>query len=288
MFLTLRRSATGRRNTLRLLAATATAGTLALSVLLAGCGGGTNDAVSNLAPGQNSGGANFAGRSYQSVVTLGEARKGTLDLSVAADGTANGTIKVEETATRQVAIGTFPLSGLVDLLTGALNLTGSYTVDGQTFPLSIQGTLPTLGTTGGTVKITVNGQTFTSTFSGTGTGGATLPTGFVIATSAGASAPSLLIGVGYGAAKPKTGSFPVQGAEDTNTAIVTYNDGTNVYAGRSGTVEILEISSKVRYKLTNVSVQTLDGSKSLTLSGSGQTTVPYVAVDLGGLGGFGF
>ena len=158
-------------------------GLLAVSFIFSvvGCGSGSGTGVSALpVPGAagstNSNLAAFVGRTYAGQIALTDGQIGTVSVVVAAGGTASGTLEINDLtrkATTQAAksrliIATPFLSGTFDPATGAINLSGSYTVNGQVIPISIVGTLPTPpSVTGGSYSVTINGQTFSSTFGST-------------------------------------------------------------------------------------------------------------------------
>lgn len=289
---------------------------------LAGCGSdsGTSPLTSGLGSGNNGGGDDsaFTGRSYTSTLDLNDGQKGTLDMTVAADGTASGTLKIEDpsrAAVSRLVIATPIVSGTVDPDTGAINLTGGYTLNGRDFPISITGTLPNTSggaVTGGTLNLNLGGFTYTSNWTvkvsgstggpGSGsTGSGNIPTGYVLAASAGIpgvgkqltitcieragdSDPSVVISVPFTSGTLRTGSFPLDpnalgGPAYTN--VFYLKDGKS-YQGKSGTVVLEQVSSQVKFRLENVVVQELNGGGSITLNGSGQTNVPFVDVDLGG------
>ena len=152
--------------------------------LLAGCGSGGGTAPSsplytNLLGNGGSGATTFAGRSYQSTVALADGQVGNLTVTTSASGNAaSGTLSIVDpsrsAAKTRLVIATPFLSGTFDPTTGAIHLTGAYTVNGQTFPISITGTLPVPPSfTGGSVTYVVGSQTYTSTFGG---GGSVNPT----------------------------------------------------------------------------------------------------------------
>lgn len=285
-----------------------------ISVLSAGCGGGNTDAVQAVAAGGTTNSV-FAGRSQTGTVAIGEGQTGTLNLTVGRDGrTATGTLTVAANQTgRQAfsfAVGTYNISGTVDPVTGAFTMSGNVPGAGA---FTLGGTLPTTATTGA-FRLTAGGQTYTGSLPGisvaptptptptstatpTPGGAVTIPSGYVIAASASAagqnvltisaynsagSTTALTINVVYGSSSPHTGTFPVTGDSSANNAAVVYTNGGSAYGGVSGNVVVEEISSQVRYRLDNVVLQAPNGSQ-ITLSGSGQTTIPYVS-----LGSYGF
>ena len=160
------------------------AGAVVASLIFAaaGCGGSGTSAGNLPLPGGSSGGAvsAFVGRTYTSQVTLTDGQIGTLTATVAADNTASGTFEIND-PTRKVSpaspaspvksrlvIATPFLSGTFDPATGAISLSGSYTVGGQTIPISVIGTLPIPpATSGGSLTTTINGQSYTSSFGST-------------------------------------------------------------------------------------------------------------------------
>lgn len=117
--------------------------------------------------------SSFAGRSYASQIALANGQVGNLNVAIAANNTVSGTLQIVDPSraakTRLVIAMPF-LSGTFDPATGAINLSGSYSLNGQTIPISITGTLPTPPSlSGGSVTISINGQSHTSTFGGGGT-----------------------------------------------------------------------------------------------------------------------
>lgn len=140
----------------------------AASLLAAGCGGGgTNSVVAAPSLGTGTTSSAFAGR-YVSTLAMGTNQTGAVAFTVAADGTAAGTLTVTTTAeTRQAqsfsfGAGTYAIQGTVDPTTGAFTLTGS--VGGQLF--SFAGTLPAPGNNfiGGAYTLTAGGQTYSGSF----------------------------------------------------------------------------------------------------------------------------
>lgn len=124
-------------------------GTLASLFGCAGSGGGPNV---------------FAG-SYQGIVDLGEARLGTLLVSIDADGTATGTLVVDETPPLRspdglwfFPTGGFPLSGGANAQ-GMMILHGNLPVEGE---FTVSGTLPQ-GSGPAAVTVEANGESFNGT-----------------------------------------------------------------------------------------------------------------------------
>ncbi len=129
---------------------------------LTGCGGSS---ASFVQPGGSGNQPSFASRTYASSVTLANGQTGALSVSTNADGTATGTLTIDDNMPSRVVIATPLLSGTFDPATGAISLTGAYVFNGQTFPISITGTLPVPpSVTGGTITVTTGGESFTSTF----------------------------------------------------------------------------------------------------------------------------
>ena len=153
---------------------------------LAGCGSGsgTSPAPGNVSLPGGGGLASFLGRTYSSQIVLANGEIGTLSVSVAADSTASGTFEINDLGRKvgpskpaqgRLVIATPFLSGTFDPATGAINLGGSYTVNGQVIPIRVVGTLPLPpSASGGSYTVTVNGQAYTSAFGSTG--GSTTPT----------------------------------------------------------------------------------------------------------------
>ncbi len=153
-----------------------------------GSGGGNSPAangsavslpVSSLPATSASAAAAYAGRSYSGSFTLANGQTGNVTVLTSGTGAASGRLEIVDptrkaTAKTRIVIATPFLSGTFDPTTGAISLTGSYVdANGQTIPISITGTLPVPpSTTGGSLTVTVNGQSYTTTFGG----GTTNPT----------------------------------------------------------------------------------------------------------------
>ena len=138
---------------------------VAATSLLAGCGGGSS---SFLSPGGSQNAPPFGGAKLTGRVTLADGQTGDIVLSTGANNAASATLTVSGAArSRQalVVIATSVLSGTYDPATGAFHLSGSYTVNGQLYSVDLQGTFPTPpATSGGSIRITINGHTYTSAF----------------------------------------------------------------------------------------------------------------------------
>ncbi|MBC8140983.1 MAG: hypothetical protein H7Y38_06025 [Armatimonadetes bacterium] len=135
---------------------------------LVGCGGDDNN--DNDLPGSGIGTGTtsvFAGRKT-STVALSGGRTGTLDFTVDNASRCTGTLTVSGgTATTRQAFsfmaGTYSISGTVDPVTGAFNLTGTIPGSGG---FTIAGTLPSPTTgAGGAYTLMANGETYSSNFS---------------------------------------------------------------------------------------------------------------------------
>ena len=133
--------------------------------ILAGCGGGNG---SYLSPGGSQNAPPFGGTNLTGRIALADGQTGDIVLSTGANNTASATLTVSGAArSRQalVVIATGLLSGTYDPATGAFHLSGSYTVNGQLYSVDLQGTFPTPpATVGGSIRITINGHIYTSTF----------------------------------------------------------------------------------------------------------------------------
>ncbi|MEO0854175.1 MAG: hypothetical protein AAFY15_11845, partial [Cyanobacteria bacterium J06648_11] len=111
----------------------------------------------------------FANQVFRSTVNLADGETGTLEVNVAADGAATGTLAIDDpdalvAAVSAIAIASPVVSGTVDLDTGAISLTGSYERDGQTIPISISGFLPG-STSGNSLSMVLGDETFGGSWS---------------------------------------------------------------------------------------------------------------------------
>lgn len=148
--------------------------------LLSGCGSGSDGTTGFVQGG--GGGANFGSRSYTAnAVTLrGDqalaGKTATLALTTDATGGASGTLTIDDPAsTTRVVIATPAVSGSYDPQTGALSLSGSFTINGVAYPFNISGTLPPAGGAG-SLTYNINGETYSTSFvipAGGGGGGTT-------------------------------------------------------------------------------------------------------------------
>ncbi len=113
----------------------------------------------------------YAGH-YQSTVALGGGRTGTLDMTVAANGTASGTFVIKDSEGlalarplfgAQAVLASVSVSGSVDFSTGSFSISGSY-VDGSghTVAINIGGSLPPIAGLG-TVTFVIGANVYSST-----------------------------------------------------------------------------------------------------------------------------
>lgn len=95
---------------------------------------------------------------YLGANNLNSGQVGTLDVTVAQDGSASGTYKVTNpTVGQTITTGTYPVTGSVNLTTGTFTLSGTIPGLGA---FSISGVLPISGNVAN-YTITINNQTFT-------------------------------------------------------------------------------------------------------------------------------
>lgn len=110
----------------------------------------------------------FANQTYRSTVNLSDGETGDIEVSVADDGTANGTLIIDDpdavvAAVSAIAIASPIVSGTVNLETGEISLTGSYERDGETIPITISGFLPG-STSGNSLTVQLGEETFSGTW----------------------------------------------------------------------------------------------------------------------------
>ena len=201
------------------------------TAILTGCGSGGTTVAANLAPT-----AAYAGSTLTSRVALANGQSGDLTLKLGTGNAATATMTITGPAARAqsrqtggvIVIATPILSGTYDPSTGALNLTGSYTVNGQVYNISITGTLPVPpSTTGGSITVTVNGQSYTSTF-----GSLTAPTPTPGTTPTPSATPTP---VATPSATPTPAATPTPGMR--NQLVVTADNGGATNAQLSPLVE---------------------------------------------------
>ena len=208
----------------------------------------------------------YLGRLYSSQVALANGQVGTLTLTVAGNNTASGSLQIDDPsrgvkpAKSRFVIATPSLSGTFDPATGAINLTGSYTLNGQTIPISIVGTLPTPPSlVGGSLTVTIDGQSYSSTFGGTG-GGTTNPTS---SPSPSASASPLPNPSATPNPTPSATPTPAPGAVNTVTLTAEPGTGPNNSVGSvvgvSVTATLKEFSSASPF--SRIAINFEDGSQ---------------------------
>lgn len=139
------------------------------TLLLGGCGGSTDDSALAANPYQGS---------YASTLTLDNGKRGDASLTVAADGSAAGTLTVTTPAATARGRDGFEFSNGVINISGEVNHDGSFSMTG-TDPLSggfeISGQLPADGSGSGSISVKAGGNTYTSTITlEQGSGGAAL------------------------------------------------------------------------------------------------------------------
>ena len=132
-------------------------------LFLAGCGGGSssyssNGAIPTPTPTPTATVAPAASRYFGSTFTV--AGTGTVFVTAAAqsDGSVTGTVSVNDgrsVKAGRAVIATGTVTGTLNLTTGVVNLTGSYTQNGVTTPISISGTVPGATGTGGAATLQV-------------------------------------------------------------------------------------------------------------------------------------
>lgn len=146
---------------------------LGLLVLLVAACGDSND-INNISGQQGNVPVRVFTGPFLGANNLG-ARTATLNLNVANTGAATGTVTVAGVNAQAIEInpGVYDIAGLVDLTTGAMNLTGNFPGVG---PFTINGTLP-VGNNQGGYTMNVNGQTFAGTIQNASLGVPTPPGG---------------------------------------------------------------------------------------------------------------
>lgn len=146
---------------------------------VAACGDSNNfDVISGqqgspVPGGGGGGGQTYVGR-YLGAANIEADQTSVLDLNVAANGAATGTLTVSDIVRTQsidLNPGVYDLTGSVNLTTGAFNLNGAFPGVG---PFSITGTLPT-GNNQSSYTVTINGQTFNGTIQNASLGVPTAP-----------------------------------------------------------------------------------------------------------------
>jgi hypothetical protein len=115
--------------------------------------------ITNPSPGPST---RFVG-SYRSQITLAENRTGTVELTTRRDGTASGTLTVRSSA--RTVIGIAPVAGSVNTSTGFVDLSGTFTENGQSGPVRFRatlpgGTAPSGGPAAGTGTLQIGGASF--------------------------------------------------------------------------------------------------------------------------------
>ncbi len=216
-----------------LVVAGATASLLVFASVGCGSGGGTSPA-----PGYPTGlavSSLYSGKAYTGQVSLENGQVGNVSVTVSGT-TASGTLEIVDpsrkaTAKSRIVIATPFLSGTFDPLTGAINLSGSYTgPNGQTVTLSITGTLPVPpSTTGGSVTVTLNGQSYTTTFGGNGTNPTPTPSGSASPSPTPSASPSASPSPSPLASPPAGVPFALVGG----TAAYTFSDVVNTLVDTS-------------------------------------------------------
>lgn len=246
----------------------------ALSLLVVGCAGSGSSVGGSVAPNP------YAG-SYTSAPTLDGGKRGTLALTVAADGKATGTMSVAAPRTLAVTpagpfsftIGTMTVNGTVGN-DGTLNITGTDPTSGG---FSIGGQLG-LGSANGSITVAAGGETWTSAIGiSSGGGSASLTysgvTGANVNSSAWPSNPFVLrsdvagstaavaspsatdnsraISFNVGAAVKPGDSVTLNGANGLN-ATVLYQEGAKTWIANGGTLKLVARSATtLRIELVN-------------------------------------
>lgn len=204
-----------------------------LALLIASCGGSNDDLGSYQPP------TGFTGR-YLGANLLGAAQNSILTLYVTPTGQASGTLTVQNNVAAQTTIipAGYPVSGTVNMTTGAFNLSGSFP-GGISF--SISGTIN--GTTlQGTYSITYGGQTYQGNLQPASQGTPNPPTnpnpptdGTTHMISGGTlSEFNFTAGVGYNGTTPPVGASSliagafVEESSDVNTVNIVLSDVLNV------------------------------------------------------------
>lgn len=137
----------------------------ALCVLTVACGDSGNDFVST--NNTNTGVVgNFLGSA-----TVGNNQASTLNVTSNTNGTIAGNFLINAPTPQAIAAGTYPVSGTVDLSTGAFTVTGTIPGIGN---FTITGTLPS-GNNQGSYQVTLNNQTFQGTIQNSSLGQPTAP-----------------------------------------------------------------------------------------------------------------
>ena len=215
--------------------------TAGATLLSGGCGSGGRT-ISLI--GTGSGSASYFGETYASSIALAGGQRGDLTMQVHADGTATGTLTIVAPAASErgrhataktraagdIVIATPTLSGTFNPTTGAISLTGSYTVGGRVIPISLTGTLPVPPSlTGGSLTLTVDGQTYTSTFGASGI----TPTPSPSPTPTPGSTPT---------PTPTPGATPTPGTGTVGTLTITKDSGSP--NNGSGTLPGMTVSAE--------------------------------------------
>lgn len=262
-----------------LLFAGAVTSSLMFAAVGCGSGGGTSPTPGlPLLSAAASSAASFAGRSYASQIALANGEIGNLSLTTAASNgnTASGTLQIVDptrgTKSRLVIATPF-LSGTFDPATGAINLTGSYTVNGQTIPIRIVGTLPPPpSTTGGSLTTTIGGQSYTSTFGGT-TG--TNPTPSPSASASPSPSPSASPTPSPSASASPSPNPSPSAPPVTVTGqrfVGTISAQTADYSGASSAILASELASSVFVNTSALVTPTFTQKRT---GGTGETTVQF-------------
>lgn len=118
---------------------------------------GSNSNLDEFVNNSINNGSTLAGQ-YLGANNLNSGQVGTLDVTVAQDGSATGNYKVSAPVTSQtITTGTYPVTGSVNLTTGTFSFSGNITGLGT---FTISGVLPISGNVAN-YTITINNQTFT-------------------------------------------------------------------------------------------------------------------------------
>ncbi len=169
----------------------------------------------------------FAGRG-----TLSNGQTGTLNLTVGADGKANGTFVVDTPvralASFTVVNGSYSVSGTVDPNTGAFTVTGTVPEFGT---FSITGVLPRNGAVGNYV-VTLNGQTFTGAIQAGSTPPTSNPGGTTKPILSGTLSNFQFVGNGFNGVAPPLTNPLVTGEVTTGT---TDNNHLTIALAQTGT-----------------------------------------------------
>lgn len=161
----------------------------------------------------------FANQTFRSQLNLANDETGALEVTVADDGTADGTLTIDDpnavaAAVSAIAIASPIVSGTVDLDTGAISLTGSYERDGATIPISISGFLPG-STSGNALSLELGEEVFSGSWAVTSLPG---PVPSVSPSSTPSPGPSP-----SGSPVPSPSASPLPGGSSSGTGELSFS-----------------------------------------------------------------